>query len=141
MITSLNHMTLAVTDIERSFDFYRNVMGLTPLCRWDKGAYFLAGDVWFSLNVDPTRSATIKDRGLTDDYTHYAFSVSDSDFIPMRQKLLDAGVLEFQPSKSPGQSFYFVDPDGHKLEIHVGNWKNRMNALRDKPNITFFDKE
>ena len=52
MITHMNHVTLAVKDIEKSFIFYREILGLNPLCRWDKGAYFLVGDFWFCLNVD-----------------------------------------------------------------------------------------
>ena len=39
MITGMNHVTLAVTDIEKSFHFYRDILGLKPLCRWDKSDY------------------------------------------------------------------------------------------------------
>ena len=68
MIHQMNHITLAVRDIDRSFNFYRNVLDLKPLVRWDKGAYFLVGDFWFCLNLDPYCSPS-------NDYTHYAFSV------------------------------------------------------------------
>lgn len=40
MITAMNHITLAVTDIDKSFLFYRDLVGLKPLVKWDKGAYF-----------------------------------------------------------------------------------------------------
>ena len=43
MITGMNHITLAVTNIDRSFKFYRDVVGLKPLCLWNNGAYFLVG--------------------------------------------------------------------------------------------------
>ena len=43
MITSMNHITLAVIDIHRSFAFYRDIIGLRPLVKWDSGAYFLVG--------------------------------------------------------------------------------------------------
>jgi glutathione S-transferase fosA5 len=64
MILSLNHITLGVLDIERSFTFYRDVLELKPLVKWDKGAYFLVGSAnpafacsgfWFCLNVDTKR--------------------------------------------------------------------------------------
>lgn len=65
MIKSMNHITLAVLDIHRSFIFYKNILGLKPLVKWDKGAYFLVGDgedqnnrFWFCLNVDKNRIAT-----------------------------------------------------------------------------------
>jgi catechol 2,3-dioxygenase-like lactoylglutathione lyase family enzyme len=47
MISSMNHITLAIKDINISFKFYRDLLGFTPLVKWDKGAYFLVGDFWF----------------------------------------------------------------------------------------------
>ena len=44
MIGSLNHVTLSVRDLDRSFAFYRDVLGLRPLARWKKGVYLLAGE-------------------------------------------------------------------------------------------------
>ena len=57
MITAMNHITLASRNIEKSFSFYKDVLGLMPLVKWDKGAYFLAGDFWFCLNFDESRVA------------------------------------------------------------------------------------
>jgi len=41
-----NHLTLAVSNIERSFIFYRDVLGFKPLCRWHAGAYFIAVELY-----------------------------------------------------------------------------------------------
>lgn len=123
MITGMNHITLAVTDIERSFQFYRDILGLMPLCRWDKGAYFLVGDFWFCLNVDERREPNPC-------YTHYAFSVSPTDFNAMSQRLTESGAAIFKDNTSPGNSLYFLDPDQHKLEIHVSNWQERIAAKK-----------
>lgn len=30
MLTGLNHLTLAVSDLDRSFDFYRHLLGVYP---------------------------------------------------------------------------------------------------------------
>lgn len=49
------------------------------------------------------------------DYTHYAFSIAAEDFEPFSYKLKQSGVTFWKDNKSEGQSFYFVDPDGHKL--------------------------
>jgi catechol 2,3-dioxygenase-like lactoylglutathione lyase family enzyme len=119
MITALNHLTLAVSDIKRSFEFYHNVLGLKPLCRWDKGAYFLVGDLWFCLNVDP-------EVRTNPSYTHYAFLVTSEKFQVLHQRIIVSGANIFKQNISEGKSLYFLDPDGHKLEIHVGSWQSRI---------------
>lgn len=122
-IININHITLAVTDLNRSFEFYKNVLGFKPLVRWDKGAYFLIRDFWFCLNVDLARKPQPC-------YTHYAFTVSCEDFELMADKIANSGAYIFKKNISPGESLYFLDPDGHKLEIHVGNSQTRISAKK-----------
>ena len=184
MITSLNHLTLAVQEIDRSFSFYHEVLGLQPLVKWDCGAYFLVGEFWFCLNVDEnlsshsteaannsvapvlgasstlctltscapstppfsSASASLKTDSekhyLTSCYTHYAFSVSQEEFETMSAKIVTSGVTLFQGNSSPGDSLYFLDPDGHKLEIHVSDWRARIAKKKTDPgswkNIEWF---
>lgn len=42
---------------------------------------------------------------------------------------------------SEGAIIYFLDPNGHKLEFHVGDWRSRLKAWREqaKPGVQFFD--
>lgn len=134
MITGVNHYTIAITDINRSFDFYRNVLELKPLCKWPKGAYFLVGNFWLCLNVDENRQPTPDHH-----YTHFAFTVSQDNFDQMVLKLKKAGVQSFKENTSPGDSFYFYDPDGYKLEVHTGDWKTRLEAFKKiKSDVEYF---
>lgn len=134
-IKGLNHITLAVQDIDISFTFYRDILGLKPLCKWDKGAYFLAGETWFCLNLDPSRIANPC-------YTHYAFHVEEKDFNRLEEIIRNYGCPIFKENTSPGKSFYFIDPDGHKLEIHSDTWIDRITHKKDTPgtwkNIEWF---
>ncbi|MBS0236491.1 MAG: VOC family protein [Proteobacteria bacterium] len=123
MITNMNHITLACRNIEESFRFYKDILGLKPLVKWDKGAYFLVGEFWFCLNVDEHRKASPC-------YTHYAFTVSPQDFPAIAQRIVDSGAQVFKDNTSPGESLYFLDPDEHKLEIHVGDWHARIAAKK-----------
>ena len=132
MITGLNHITLAVKDIDKSFVFYHDVLGFKPLCKWEGSAYFLVGDpdqpgsVWFCLDRDGHRRKTFCN-------THYAFSVSPEDFSAMSERIVHSGAIIFKENTSPGDSLYFLDPDGHKLEIHVGDWQTRIQAKKENP--------
>lgn len=123
MISGINHITLAVKDVDISFKFYKDLLGFSPLCRWDKGAYFLVGDFWFCLNHDDNRI-------LNPCYTHYAFNVSNEHFELLSHKIINNDVLIFKENTTPGKSLYFLDPDGHKLEIHVEDWQARIQAKK-----------
>lgn len=123
MITGINHITLACTDIPKSFAFYRNILGFKPLLKWDKGAYFLVGDFWFCLNVDTNRKPCPC-------YTHYAFTVDQEEFAIMSKRIRASGAVIFKNNTSPGESLYFLDPDVHKLEIHASDWQNRIEAKK-----------
>ena len=76
------------------------------------------------------------------DYTHYAFSLNARDFVLFVQTLKAVNVQEWRDNGSEGASFYFLDPDGHKLEAHVGNLASRLAACRLKPyaGMRFYDE-
>ena len=128
MLTGLNHLTLSVRDLSRSVVFYRDTLGLRLHARWDRGAYLSAGDLWLCLSLE-TEAAGDPDRT----YTHYAFSIHQEDFPSFATRLGAAGVPEWQQNRSAGDSLYFLDPDGHQLEAHVGSLAQRMAACRAAP--------
>lgn len=128
MILGINHVTLAVRDLEASFAFYAEVLRLRPIAKWYKGAYLEAGHDWICLSLDDkTRT------GPHPEYTHLAFSVEAADFADAAARLRAAGVQCWQENRSEGESFYFLDPNGHKLELHVGNLESRLKSLRQSP--------
>lgn len=131
----LNHVTLAVRDLDRAFSFYRDTLGFAPRARWSKGAYLTAGPLWLALILDPKRV------GAARDYSHIAFSVPADGFDAMQARIVAAGCAEWSENRSEGASFYFCDHDGHHLEIHVGDIETRLNAMRADPweAIEFFD--
>jgi catechol 2,3-dioxygenase-like lactoylglutathione lyase family enzyme len=137
MLTGLNHLTLAVSDLDRSLAFYRDVLQLRVEATWDAGAYLSLPGLWLCLSQDPLRKAE-----ACGDYTHYAFSLDAADFSTFVAKLKMANVQEWRDNRSEGASFYFLDPDGHKLEVHVGDLASRLAACRQKPyaGMRFYDE-
>ena len=136
MLSALNHLTLAVQSLDLSVSFYKDLLGFHLKARWKKGAYLALGDLWLCLMLD--------DRRPTEpwpEYTHYAFSTSAEDFSSFVTKLIQADVAEWKRNSSEGESFYFLDPDGHKLEIHVGSLASRLKQCREHPyeGMEFFD--
>ncbi len=122
MLLGLNHVTYAVSSLDKSFEFYTQVLGMKPKAKWKKGAYLQLGDLWFCLNVDDTQASS--------DYSHVAFDISQNDFLEFKNKLEYNNVKIWHENTSEGDSLYILDPDKHKLEIHVGSLTSRLNSLK-----------
>ncbi|MBT3584207.1 MAG: glutathione transferase [Halobacteriovoraceae bacterium] len=135
-INGINHITFSVSNLERSFKFYQDILGLTPKLKWDKGAYFLTGKLWLCLSLDDkTRVKALEE------YSHIAFDVSKENFLDISNHIINSKVEIFKQNESEGDSLYFLDPDGHKLEIHCGTLDDRINSYKklNETNYEFFD--
>ena len=124
-VTGLNHVTLAVQQLARSISFYVQVLGLRPLARWSRGAYLSAGEDWVALIEDQRCLGA----GPAD-YTHIAFTVDAGQFEELSRRIIDSGATIWQENQSEGPSLYFLDPDGHRLEIHVTDLAARLHHAR-----------
>ncbi|PKL80108.1 MAG: glutathione transferase [Candidatus Melainabacteria bacterium HGW-Melainabacteria-1] len=128
MIRGINHITLAVRQRDVSLAFYVELLGCRLLARWPQGAYLLAGQLWLALIVDPaTRSRPLPE------YTHLALDVSPEDFVSLADQLIQARVPIWKDNQSEGDSLYFLDPDGHKLEIHASTLNRRLVSAVAQP--------
>ena len=125
MISGLNHITIAVSQLQRSLDFYQHLLNFTPEVKWKNGAYLSQESLWLCLSLDTPKPAQ--------DYTHLAFSVAEDDFDTVAQRIVQAQCQIWKSNHSEGKSLYFLDPDGHKLEIHVGNLAQRLASLKVHP--------
>ncbi|HEV2570629.1 VOC family protein [Methylocella sp. CPCC 101449] len=134
-VTGLNHITLAVSDVGRSLTFYRDLLGLAVRAVWSDGAYLEAGSLWLCLSHDDEARTSPHP-----DYTHLAFSVSETEYVDLSKRLV-AECVVWKDDKSEGASTYFLDPDGHKLEIHIGSLETRLANYRQNPSkgVTVFD--
>jgi catechol 2,3-dioxygenase-like lactoylglutathione lyase family enzyme len=120
-ISGLNHIMLAVADLDRSIVFYRDLLGCTLRAFWPDGAYLEAGSLWLCLLRDEAARS-----GPHPDYTHIAFSVAPGDFAAMSEQVRATATI-WKDNRSEGDSLYFLDPDGHKLELHVGSLQSRLD--------------
>lgn len=134
-VCGLNHITLAVADVQRSVMFYQEVLGCSLRALWNDGAYLEAGTLWLCLSRDDLVRTSPHP-----DYTHFAFSVPEGDFGEISARLQEACKV-WKDNSSEGASIYFLDPDGHKLEVHVGDIETRLAHYRSDPSkgVQVFD--
>jgi len=105
---SLNHVTLSVTDVERSREFYSRLLGGTMSCRsteTDKGAKVESA----TLGLPDSFIALFK---LGEPKVHH-FCVGVENFsIDAALEKLKSDFPESKPTVYRGEELYFRDPDG-----------------------------
>ena len=126
MISGINHITLSSKNIEESFLFYKETLGFKPLLKWERGAYFLAGDLWFCVSLDKNHSLS-KGRG------HVAFSANREFISKVKDMVSSKALEEWTSNTSEGDSVYILDPSGNQLELHCGSWKTRLQSIKKQP--------
>ena len=128
MRVDLNHLTLSVRDLRRSIRFYVETVGLRLEASWERGAYLTAGATWICLSLDPNMRTE-----SSAEYSHVAFGCDAAEFEAHTARIRASGAPVWKDNKSEGDSLYFLDPDGHKLELHVGSLRTRLEACRATP--------
>jgi catechol 2,3-dioxygenase-like lactoylglutathione lyase family enzyme len=116
-----------VTDLDRSIDFYRDVLGLALRAQWPEGAYLEAGSLWLCLSIDEQIGDMA--RG---DCTHIAFDVAEGDFAQLGEHIRSAAKI-WKNNRSEGQSLYFLDPVATNWSCTSGRWHRAWRIIGPIP--------
>ena len=119
-VRALGEVALRVNDLERSESFYRDVIGLNVMRRFDDIVFFGIADgheghtallALFDRKVPVSQSETTID--------HIAFTISLADFDRERDRLeaLGQSVATSTHAWAHYRSLYLADPDGNTVEL------------------------
>jgi glyoxylase I family protein len=131
-IQLLHHVSLTVSDLERSKQFYRDVLRLNEIARPPfpfPGAWFQVGDSQH-VHLIVHEGATFRGmRGIDTRDSHFAVRVrSYREAVEYLQSLgyredageLDLMTMKLQPHATAGfPQIYILDPDRHVIEINA----------------------
>jgi catechol 2,3-dioxygenase-like lactoylglutathione lyase family enzyme len=110
--SGIDHVVLHVSDVERSKQFYTEILGMA-VYREDEGQVFLhAGHQGVALFRKPHGAPLT----TGNDLNHLALNVASGTYETLKQELERHGVAV---RGRPGQDrcIYFQDPDGHRLQL------------------------
>ncbi|HEV3204096.1 MAG TPA: VOC family protein [Gemmataceae bacterium] len=111
-VTQIDHCSVIITDVERSRQFYRDVLGLKEIA---KPRTFNFVVLWFDLGNQHLH-LLLKDKADTISPRHFALRVADvaTARIYFRERRIP--IQETTPI--PGADRFFIaDPDGNRIEI------------------------
>ena len=131
-IRVLHHVSIAVSDLERSKVFYRDILRLTEITRPPfsfPGAWFQVGEHQ-QVHLIVHAAATVRGmKGIDTRDNHFAVRVSSYreavEFLKSRGYTedgddLDLKKMKLQPHATAGfPQIYILDPDHHVIEINA----------------------
>ena len=113
----LDHVAIAVSDIDRSERFYADVLGLERAhAEWDVPVVMAAngtGVAIFDKALHHGEGEGIPDVRIL----HIAFRVDRAGLERARDELAERGLTPRSSDHGISHSLYFNDPDGHQLEL------------------------
>jgi catechol 2,3-dioxygenase-like lactoylglutathione lyase family enzyme len=111
-VSQIDHVSVIITDVERSRRFYRDLLGLKEIA---KPRTFDFVVVWFDLGNQHLH-LLLKDRSDTLSPRHFALRVRD--VASARRYFQEHRVAVQETTPIPGaERFFIYDPDGNRIEI------------------------
>ncbi len=116
MIHAMNHFTVLTDDLDKTLEFYVDMLGLTPGARPELGfpGAWLYADGQAVLHIIAGRALPAQRAGVLD---HMAFSASN---LPTVKSKLDARRIPYDLRRQRGSNTWQLfchDPNGAKVEL------------------------
>lgn len=123
-ITQIDHVSVIITDVERSRAFYRDLLGLKEIARPRTFDFIV---VWFELGNHQLH-LLLKPQADTISPRHFALRVRDVN--QAREYFRMHGVETEETTPIPGADRFFIrDPDQNRIEII--QWHRPYNPAMD----------
>ena len=111
-VKQIDHVSVIITDLERSRHFYRDILGLKEIA---KPRTFDFVVMWFEFGNQQLHLLR-KDQPDTRSPRHFALRVADAT--AARTYFRERGVRPEETTPIPGADRFFIsDPDGNRIEV------------------------
>ena len=120
--TTIGHVHLKVSDLDRAERFYRDVLGFEVQAHYGDQAAFLSADGYhhhIGLNIWQSRGGSPPPPGTTGLFHLAILYPTRHDLAVAVKRLLDHGVpIEGASDHGVSEAIYLRDPDGNGIEVY-----------------------
>ena len=123
-VRALGEIALRVRDLDAMERFYRDVVGLEPMRRFESAAFFriaegYGGHTQILALFDRSSRDPHPPEGARSTVDHLAFTIALEDFESEQQRLEGLGITvsTTQHAWVRWRSIYFEDPEGNTVEL------------------------
>lgn len=120
----VNHVTLFVSDVEKSVDFYQRLFGMPVLTLQGRGVNLRVGSSF--LGIYPA------DDEHPPGIHHVCLGLDDFDADVVLKRLESAGVKGQIYRRGETKELYFNDPDGLRLQLQDVRYRGGIGPLGDR---------
>jgi catechol 2,3-dioxygenase-like lactoylglutathione lyase family enzyme len=115
-VTGVNELVLEVADLDRAAAFYRDVLGLPIVERWeDRQAVWVMAGARTRIGLWTPQVGIAGGRGGA--HVHYAMHIAESDYDGAVSSLRERGQDVHEEHFGDSRAAYVTDPDGHVVEL------------------------
>ena len=130
-LEGIDHVALSVRDIERSAQWYVDVLGFERLHpgMWNGIPTFIGkGKTAIALFPSPGQGPESPPQTGKINMLHLALRADRTNFLRAQRELKGRGIASHFEDHAIAHSIYFRDPDGHELEITTYEVEGRASS-------------
>ncbi|WP_433944925.1 VOC family protein [Paenibacillus sp. SN-8-1] len=126
-VLGFSHITLNVSNLERSLSFYCNSLKMKLRHKGNTDACLEWGTAWICL-IQGNNLGSLEQGNVGVD--HVAFYIGEEDFQEAVEQIkkLNITIVRGPVQRGRGWSINFLDPDGIELELHTSSLDERMKV-------------
>ncbi len=126
-VTSLNHVTVFVPNVQKSVEFYQGLFGLPVLTTQGASGVNLSTGTGF-YGIYPAQAGA-----TTGSINHVCFGMPSFDADAVLKQLTERGIKGNIRMRGDTKELYFTDPDGLRVQLQDEKYIGGTGVLGDKP--------
>ena len=125
-VTSMNHVTAFVPNVQKSVEFYQGVFGMPILTKQDAGINLSTGTGFYG--IYPAQAGA-----TTGSINHVCFGMENFDADAVLKQLIDRGIKGSIRLRGETKELYFTDPDGIRVQLQDVRYIGGTGVLGNHP--------